>query len=233
MTDKLPKQNITTRKKQKQNNNQEFTIHKEPPEFNDNNFPEIQNAVTTKTNSNQNTQNNTDNITVIPETPMEQQNEYEDNIEFLSPSVVTKKNTSDATPTPIDTSTPITNDIHERLKLHQLTIQPETEHLTRAKKTVSQLHKMGFIDTECLINAFTFERNYILALAMYYKLGRYDPSERFTQTYENKDILSKYKMISEEKIDMTQTLYKTYGYLHNIENRTHKKLLNSKLNKTK
>lgn len=39
--DKLPKQNITTRKKQKQNNNQEFTIHKEPPESNDNNFPEI------------------------------------------------------------------------------------------------------------------------------------------------------------------------------------------------
>ena len=111
--DKLPKQNITTRKKQKQNNNQEFTMQKEPPEFNDNNFPEIQNAVTTKTNSNQNTQNNTDNITVIPETPMEQQNEYEDNIEFLSPSVVTKKNTNDATPTPIDTPTPITNDIDE------------------------------------------------------------------------------------------------------------------------
>lgn len=79
---------------------------------------------------------------------MEQQKEYEDNIEFLSPSVVTKKNTSDATPAPIDTSTPITNDIHERLKLHQLTIQPKTEHLTRAKKTVSQLHKMGFIDTD-------------------------------------------------------------------------------------
>ena len=135
------------------------------------------NTKKSKTKPNQNIQNNPNNITVIPETPLDQQNQYEENTEFLSPSLITKTNITTATPTPIDTSTPTRNYIDERLKLHQLTIQPKPEHLTEAKKTATQLQKMGFIDTGCLINAYTFERNYILALAMYYTLGRYDPSE--------------------------------------------------------
>ena len=148
--------------------------------------------------SNQNIQNNPNNITVIPETPLDQQNQYEENIKFLSPSLITTTNITKATPTPINTSPPTRNDIDERLKLHQLTIQTKPEHLTEAKKTATQLQKIGFIDTEYLINAYIFKRNYILALAVYYKLGRYDPSERFIQAYKNKDILFKYKMISEE-----------------------------------
>ena len=68
---------------------------------------------------------------------------------------------------------------------------------------------------------------------MYYKLGRYDPSERFIQAYKNKDILFKYKMTSEEKLNINQTLYKIYGYIHNIEIRTRNKSLKNKLNKTK
>ena len=215
INNKPPTQNVTTRKKQKHNNNQELIIHKDPPDFDKNNFPELT----------QDKQKNTDNTTIILETPIEQQNEYEGNIEFLLPPLITKKITKNATPAPIYTSTPILNDIDERMNLHQLTIQPKPEHLTRAKKTVNQLHKMGFIDTGCLINAFTFERNYILALAMYYKLGRYDPSEKFILTYKNKDIIAKYKMISEEEIDMTQTLYKIHGHLYNIENRTQKNYL--------
>ena len=35
-------QNVITRKKQNNKNNQEYTMHKEPPKFNDENFPEIQ-----------------------------------------------------------------------------------------------------------------------------------------------------------------------------------------------
>ena len=30
------------------------------------------------------------------------------------------------------------------------------------------------------------KKKYIIALAMYYKLGRYDPSDKLTQTYRNK-----------------------------------------------
>ena len=51
---------------------------------------------------------------------------------------------------------------------------------------------------------------------MYYKLGCFDPSDKFVETYRNKEILSLYKMISEEKLTMTNTLYKIYGYIHNI-----------------
>ena len=112
-------------------------------------------------------------------------------------------------------------------------MQPKTEHLTEAAKMVSKLEKMRFNDTGCLNNAYRFERNYILALAMYYKMVRYDPSDRFTQTYKNKDILTKYKMISEEKIGMNQTLYKICSYMHNINTRIKNKQNKNKFNKTK
>lgn len=71
---------------------------------------------------------------------------------------------------------------------------------------VNNLEKMNFQDTGCLNNPFVFEQNYIIALAMYYKTGRYDPSYRFIQTYWNKEILRSYKMISEEKLDMNRAL---------------------------
>ena len=58
---------------------------------------------------------------------------------------------------------------------------------------------MGFHDTGCLNNALNFERNYIIALSMYYKLGRFTPSDKFIEIYRNKEILRLYKMISEEK----------------------------------
>ena len=84
---------------------------------------------------------------------------------------------------------------------------------------VNNLDKMSFRDTGCLSNVYIFEKNYIITLAMYYKMGRYNPSDRFIQTYRNKDILRLYKMISEEKLDMNRASYKIYGYIHNINER--------------
>ena len=55
---------------------------------------------------------------------------------------------------------------------------------------------------------------------MYYKLGRYEPSDKFIIAYRNKEILKQYKIISEEWLDMKHALYKIYGYLHNINERT-------------
>ena len=47
---------------------------------------------------------------------------------------------------------------------------------------VNRLEQMGFNDTGNLTNAYPFEKIEILVLAMYYKLRRYDPSDRFAQT---------------------------------------------------
>ena len=44
---------------------------------------------------------------------------------------------------------------------------------------------------------------------------------------------SKYKMISEERLDMNKTLYKTCGYIHNINTRIKNRQNKSTLNKTK
>ena len=92
---------------------------------------------------------------------------------------------------------------------------------------------MNFLDTgTALTNAYEVEKHFIIALvAMYYKLGRYDPSDKFVQTYKNK-VLQLYKMTSEEKLDMKHVLYiyKVYAYLHNKKDRT-KPINKSKQNK--
>ena len=145
--------NVTTRKKKQNNNtNKEYTIHKEPPQLNDDNFLVIENTSKSKTKSNQNIQNNPNNITVIPETPLDQQNQCEENIRFLSPSLITTTNITKATPTPINTSPPTRNDIDE---LHQLTIQPKPEHLTEAKKTATQLRKKLHIGSRKVLQTRT------------------------------------------------------------------------------
>ena len=77
------------------------------------------------------------NITIIPETPTEklQQQQNEELIDFLSPSLVSKTILTNSTPQPVHTSTPNKqNDIEELLELHQLKIQPQQQHLTKAKK---------------------------------------------------------------------------------------------------
>ena len=105
------------------------------------------------------------------------------------------------------------------------------QHLKQANKVVDNLEKMNFLDTGTLTNAYEFEKHSIIALAIYYKPGRHDPSKKFVQTYKNKRVLQIYKMTSEEKLDMKHALYKIYAYLHNIKDGT-KPINRFKLNKT-
>ena len=50
-------------------------------------------------------------------------------------------------------------------------------------KIVKNLEKLNFRNTGHLNNTCTFERNYIIVLAIYHRLGRYDPSDKLVQTY--------------------------------------------------
>ena len=105
--EKIQTQNITTRKKQNNKNNQEYTMHKERPKLNDENFPEIQNKPK-QTSTTHQTLSNSYNITIIPETPIEKlhQQQNEEPIDFLSPSLVLKTTLTNSAPQPIDISTP-------------------------------------------------------------------------------------------------------------------------------
>ena len=159
---------------------------------------------------------NSYNITIIPETLIEELQQSEDSISFLSPSLVTKTST---TLQPLDTSPPSNNSyIETRLELHQIKLQPKDQHQTQAKKVVNNFEKMNFLDTGTLTNAYEFEKHSIIALAIYYKPGRHDPSKKFVQTYKNKRVLQIYKMTSEEKLDMKHALQKFYAYLHKRQN---------------
>ena len=71
-TDTLPNpNNITTRKKQNHTNNQEYKMDINPPDLNDENYPTIQKQ-TKPTKTSQQKRVNSYNITVIPETPIEE-----------------------------------------------------------------------------------------------------------------------------------------------------------------
>ena len=116
----------------------EYKIDTNPPEFNDDNYPEIQ-KVPKSTKTTHQTMSNSYSITVIPETPMEelQQNQNEESIDFLSPSLVSKTTITNSTPQPLDTSTPNKEDnIDARLELHQIKLQPKEHHLTQAEKVI-------------------------------------------------------------------------------------------------
>ena len=77
----------------------------------------------------------------------------------------------------IDSSSPNINDIATNNDLIPLDQQQR-----EAKKLATQLHKRCFIDTGCLINATNTKKERLLALAMYYCLGQYDLSDKYTQT---------------------------------------------------
>ena len=67
---------------------------------------------------------------------------------------------------------------------------------------------MNFRDTGCVNNATTTttEKEIILTLAMYYKLGKFDPPDKHVQTYRNKNKKNLYKKFTEEKLATTNTL---------------------------
>ena len=96
-----------------------------PSDFNNENYPIIQKQ-TKLAKTTQQPIVNSYNITMIPETPIEELQQSEDSISFLSPSLVTKTTMASTTPQPLDTSTPSKDsDIETRLKLHQIKLQPK------------------------------------------------------------------------------------------------------------
>ena len=48
---------------------------------------------------------------------------------------------------------------------------------------------------------------------MYNRLGVYDPSNEFIRNYKNKNILGKYKNISEERPTLLNTLLELYDII--------------------
>ena len=83
----------------------------------------------------------------------------------------------------------------------------------------TQLQATNFCDIGTLTNATNDERITIIALATYNRLGIFDPSNEYFQNYKNKDILDKYKKISEERLTKMNTLLKIYDIIQKIETR--------------
>ena len=158
-------------------------------------------------------------IMAIPETDLEAMPQTQ-TPEILWPLVVTNnrfqtlQKTPDTTPETIDSSTPNINDIVTNNELIPLDQQQR-----EAKTLATLLHKRSFIDTGCLINATKTEKERLLALAMYYCLGKYDPSDQYTQTYRNRTIINIYKKFTEEMITKTNTLLEIYQYIYIISTR--------------
>ena len=87
----------------------------------------------------------------------------------------------------------------------------------KAKKFTTQLQATDFCDTGNLNNATNQEKDNIIVLAMYNRLGTYDPSNEFIRRYKHKDILDKYKQISEKRPTKSNTLLELYDILQTIE----------------
>ena len=64
-----------------------------------------------------------------------------------------------------------------------------------------------------LSNATNNEKVKIIALSMYNRLGVYDPSNEFIRNYKNKNILGKYKNISEDTPTLLNTLLELYDII--------------------
>lgn len=75
-------------------------------------------------------------------------------------------------------------------------------------------------------NATDDERNRIIALSMYYQIGRYDPFNAFIVNNRNRNIVKLFKKYTEEKLLETNALIQIYIYINQIEDRM-------KLDKTK
>ena len=65
---------------------------------------------------------------------------------------------------------------------------------------------------------------------MYSRLGLYDPSNEYVINYKNKDIIKKYKTISDERPTKTNTLLKIYDFIQKIELRVDNLKIKNKSN---
>ena len=90
---------------------------------------------------------------------------------------------------------------------------------------------MNFVDTGSFLNATLEEKENLTALAMYYTLGDYDPSNKFIKTFRNKATINTYRIITEAKTTKTNTLSRIYKHLNAINNRVEQRRLAKKKQK--
>ena len=145
--------------------------------------------------------------------------------EFLeSPSLATnnRKDLIQDTPDPNNISTPETtptdkedNNAKTTPKIKQ---QLKQEYKTlKAKKLTTQLQQTSFCDIGKLTNATKEERDKIIALSMYDRLGPYDPSNEYLKNYKHKDVIERYKAISMKRPTKNNTLLELYHIIQTIE----------------
>lgn len=142
-----------------------------------------------------------------------------------SPPVITKTFTS-TTPHTIDTLTPAISE--SQTKTHKLdddnifpTLHKKGKIIKRetALKMTQKLTKMSYRDTGFLSNTTEEERKQIMALFMYYQIGRFDPSNIFIVSYKNKNIINLVKLHMRNKLHKELPLTKIYMYLYDKEQR--------------
>ena len=131
-----------------------------------------------------------------------------------------------STPETIDVTTPESNE--PNTKETTSTTTPQHEQHQKAKTFVTRLYRMNFSDTGSFLNATLQEKENLTALAMYYTLGEYDPSNKFIKTFRNKDIIQTYKIITEARTTKTNTLSRIYKHLNAITNRVEQRKLAQK-----
>ena len=126
-----------------------------------------------------------------------------------------------STPETIDVTTPANNEPNN--KETTSTPTPQHEQHQRTKTFTTRLYRMNFVDTGAFRNATLEEQENLTALAMYYTLGEYDPSNRFIKTYRNKGTINKYKIITEAKTTKTNTFSRIYQHLDAIKKRVERR----------
>ena len=226
---KQQQQKNFTIRKAKTTSSTQYHINKEPPPKTTDNYPEIQKTTPTKKENKRNTsppqKQAQPELTTIPETHIVSgtQTQEATQISFLSPSMVTKNRYQipSSTPETIDVTTPANNEPNN--KETTSTPTPQHEQHQRTKTFTTRLYRMNFVDTGAFRNATLEEQENLTALAMYYTLGEYDPSNRFIKTYRNKGTINKYKIITEAKTTKTNTLPRIYQHLDAIKKRVEKR----------
>ena len=208
--------NITHRRnrrqnKQNTNNKEEYWIDNFPPENTDQNYPPFINNFTQQ-NTEQTNQDQQHKTTIIEETTITQQPQpettitegtpisqqptnAENDIDFLSPPMVSTKKITSMISEAINTSTPT---LEKTNTSTSTTNQNSTKPKQYNKKILNPIiYKKGKIlpqekiqDT-AVKNATDDERKRIIALSVYYQIGRYDPFNAFIVNNRNRNIIKK------------------------------------------
>ena len=79
-----------------------------------------------------------------------------------------------------------------------------------ALKMTEKLAKLSYRDTGFLTNATKDERNGIIALTMYYQIGRFNPSNTSLKNYSHKEVLKLARTYTEQKLLKTNSLVQIY-----------------------